>query len=110
MRRSILFALLIFVLTSSAQAQGPAATFSGHVFEAGNNRGIENLEAKLTPPRNTNLPIRLTRTDRDGRFVFRNLVRGPYLLEVSQGVYLLYRVEVDPRSVDKIDIPLRRKR
>ena len=106
----IVLGFLVFALAPSAQAQAPSVNFGGRAFEAGTNRGIENLEVRVTPPRNANLPIRLARTDRDGRFVFRNLVRGPYLLEVSQGVYLLYRVEIDTRKTDSINIPLRRRR
>ena len=84
--------------------------FRGLVFDAGSKSGIENLEVKLTPPRQTNLPIRLASTDRSGAFAFRQLVRGRYLLEISQGLYLLYRAEVDATKQDRVEIPLQRKR
>jgi hypothetical protein len=87
-----------------------AADFNGRVFDATSKNGIENLEVKLTPPRQSNLAIRLTSTGRNGEFLFRRLERGRYLLEISQGLYLLYRAEIDTTQQDRLEIPLRRKR
>lgn len=84
--------------------------FTGRVFDATSKRGIENLEVKLTPPKQSRLTIRVANTDQNGLFAFKQLARSRYLLEVSQGVHLLYRVEVDANTSDRLDIPLERKR
>ena len=86
-----------------------AGDLSGRVFDAASHNGIENLEVKLTPPRESKLSIRLASTDRNGAFVFRRLDRGRYLIEISQGLYLLYRAEIDTTKQDRVEIPLRRK-
>jgi hypothetical protein len=88
----------------------PTGDLSGRVFNAASRAGIENLEVKLTPPRSVNVPIRLTRTDRNGDFLFRRLAPGRYLIEVSQGLHILYRVEIDSTRQSRVDIPLQRQR
>jgi Carboxypeptidase regulatory-like domain len=87
-----------------------SSNFTGRVVEATSKRGVPKLEVRLTPPRQTKLPIRVTSTDQDGVFLFRQLVRGRYLLDISEGLYLLHRVEVDTSQLNRIDIPLRLKR
>jgi Carboxypeptidase regulatory-like domain len=112
MPRSIFAAalLLSFVVGAAAGAQTRMIDFSGRVFDAGSGRGVENLEVKLTPPKAVQLPIRVVSTDGDGRFLLRGLVHSRYLVEVSQGVYLLYRAEIDTTQSDHMDIPLQRRR
>jgi hypothetical protein len=83
--------------------------FSGRVFDAVSGQGIENLEVKFTPPSASKLPLRIATTKRNGEFVFRQLVRSGYLLEISQGPHRLYRAEVDATQHDRIDIPLKRR-
>ena len=80
--------------------------FTGRVTDT-EHRGIANLEVKLTPPTSTRLPIRLGSTDRNGTFTFRQLARSRYLIEISQGVYLLYRAEVDTAKQSRVDVTLR---
>jgi hypothetical protein len=96
--------------TASPTWSQPAIDFGGRVFDADSKRGVENLEVKLIPPKQSRLPIRVASTDQNGAFLFRQLARGRYLLEVSQGVHLLYRAEVDVNQQDRIDIPLQRRR
>ena len=95
------------VLVCGAFAPAQQTTeFSGRVIDT-NRNGIANLEIKLTPPTSANLPIRLGTTDRNGGFVFRQLARSRYLIEVSQGVYLLYRAEIDAARQSRVEITLR---
>lgn len=89
-------------------AQAPVS-FSGRVYDAATKDGIENLQVKLTPPRQSKAPLRLAQTARDGTFGFEQLARGRYLLEVSLGTTLLYRAEVDAVQTPRVDIPLRRR-
>jgi hypothetical protein len=77
----------------------------GRVFETATQRGIENLEVKLTPPTNSDLAVRLASTDQNGQFRFAQLRQGRYLLEVSQGRSLLYRAEINTEKQNHIDIP-----
>ena len=100
---------LVLVLAVPAASQ-QVADFSGRVFDADSKRGIENLEVKLTPPRGAKLSIRVANTNGSGAFLFSKLARGRYMVEVSQGVNLLYRAEVDTTQTGRLDIPLRRKR
>ena len=96
-----------------AQTLAPArqpANFGGRVVDAGTKAGLANLEVKLTPPRASRLPIRLATTDGSGAFTFRQLTGDRYLLEVSQGVNLLYRAEVNIARQPRIEIALQRRR
>jgi hypothetical protein len=102
--------LLSLSVAAAAHAQTQAIDFTGRAFNTSTGRGIENLEIKLTPPKSVNLPIRVASTDGDGKFLFRGLVHSRYLLEVSQGIYLLYRIEIDTRQSDHVDIPLQPRR
>jgi Carboxypeptidase regulatory-like domain len=106
---SLALALAVLVSPIVAAPQS-AQDFNGRVFDATSKRGIENLEVKLTPPRESKLPVRLATTDPNGAFVFRKLVRGRYLLEISQGLFLLYRGEIDTARQPRVDIPLKPKR
>ena len=110
MRRliAILLTCWLMVLWPAQVPAQQTADFSGRVTDTAQNP-IENLEVKLTPPRDSKAPIRLGSTDRNGMFVFRQLVQGRYLIEISQGVYLLYRAEVDTIRQSRVDITLRRR-
>jgi len=87
-----------------------ALDFGGRVFDAETNRGLENLEVKLTPPRGVKASIRVAMTDRNGGFLFRRLASGKYLVEVSQGANLLYRGEANTGTSTQLNVPLRRRR
>jgi hypothetical protein len=91
-----------------AAAQQPDA-MDGRVFEVGSNRGVENLEVKVTPPNNSSLPVRIANTDQNGQFRFADVRQGRYLLEVSQGPNLLYRAEIDTGKQSHIEISLQRR-
>lgn len=104
----LLAALLVAVALPVAGQS--ASDVTGRVFDAGSRAGIPNVEVKLTPPRSTNQPIRLANTLNDGSFVFRQLPRGRYMVEVSQGYNLLYRNTVDTATQTRIDVPLQRGR
>jgi hypothetical protein len=106
--RLLALAVLLVLATPGLRAQ-TAADFPGRVFDAASRDGIQNLQVKLTPPRQSKAPIRIASTARDGGFEFTRLQRGRYLVEVSQGVTLLYRAEVDTTKVSRLDIALKRK-
>lgn len=105
----LLAALAISVVLAAPGMVAQAADFPGRVFDAVSTDGIQNVQVKLTPPRRSKAPIRIATTARDGAFEFSGLIRGRYLVEVSQGVTLVYRAEVDTSKVDRLDIALRRK-
>jgi hypothetical protein len=96
------------LLLQSAFGQ-PSKPFGGRVFEAQSKRGIENLEVRLRPPSESSSPTLIGNTDQNGAFRFSQVKSGRYLLEVSQGPYLLYRHEIDTSQVDRIDIPIERR-
>ena len=110
--RAMRLATLTFIVCGvvagrPALSQQPV-DFTGRVFDASTNRGIENLEVRLTPPRQSKLVIRIASTDVRGSFAFGQLARSRYLIEVSQNVHLLYRAEVDATNQTHVDIPLER--
>jgi hypothetical protein len=109
--RTVILALAaLCVATAWPALSQQTVDFTGRVFDATSKRGIENLEVKLTPPKESKLTIRVANTDQNGLFVFKRLPRSRYLVEVSQGVHLLYRQEVDATTQDRLDIPLNSKR
>ncbi len=102
-------AILVLCLLAAPGLGAQAADFPGRVFDASSKDGIQNLQVKLTPPRQSKAPIRIANTARDGAFEFTRLVGGRYLVEVSQGMTLLYRAEVETSKVKRLDIALKRK-
>jgi hypothetical protein len=105
--RNLVSALLV---AAALPAAGQSASdLPGRVFESETRAGIPNVEVKLVPPRSTNQPIRFANTNNDGTFVFRQVPRGRYLIEVSQGYNLLNRTTVDTASQQRIDISLGRR-
>ena len=100
------FAVILFLCQVLLAQQD----FRGRIFDVQSKQGIQNLEIKLTPPKNApKLPIRFANSDRNGEFRFSQLKPSRYLLEVSQGAYLLYRTEVDTTVRKDIQIPLKRR-
>jgi hypothetical protein len=97
-----------WLLSSPGWAQ-QAVDLEGRVFDSANGRGLENLEVKMTPPSNANLPVRLANTDQNGAFRFPQVRLNRYMLEVSQGPNLLYRVQIDPAAQPRVDIPLQKR-
>jgi hypothetical protein len=102
--------LPVLLLAAALPCAGQSGDLNGRVFEAGSRAGIPNVEVKLVPPRAANQPIRLANTGNDGSFVFRQVPRGRYLVEVSQGYNLLSRTTVDTAVQPRIDIALQRAR
>ena len=103
---AILLACCAILLCGVVLPAQQAADFGGRVTDV-DRHGVANLEVKLTPPRNAKQPIRLGSTDSNGVFVFRQLAGGRYLLELSQGVYLVYRAEVDTTKQSRVEVTLR---
>ena len=101
--------IALFFVTARPAFPQQTVDFSGRVFDATSKQGIENLEVTLTPPKQSRLSIRVASTNRDGVFAFTRLARSRYLVEVSQGLHLLYRAEVDATTRSRLDIPLQRK-
>ncbi len=84
-------------------------SLDGRVHEITGQRGIPALAVKLIPPRDRHGVERVTSTDEGGKFHFENLDGGRYLLEVYQGVMLLYREVITLDRDTRKDIELRRR-
>jgi hypothetical protein len=108
MRKIVILTLLLLVSALFAYAQG-ARPFSGRVLDAQNHQGISNLEVKLRPPSDSNTAVLIGTTDQNGLFRFPQVQAGAYLVEVSQGPYLLYRGEINTSNTDTIQIPIQRR-
>ncbi len=81
----------------------------GRIFEATTRRGIPNLTVRLIPPRVTQQAEKITTTKANGEFEFRSVDKGKYLLEVYQGLTLLYRDVVDTNGDRHMEISFRKK-
>ena len=78
------------------QAQNLAA-LTGRVVDSAQH-SIPNVQVRLRPPSNSDLVDQIVLSDGDGEFSFPHVQGGAYLLEVSQGPYLLYRQKINVPS------------
>jgi Carboxypeptidase regulatory-like domain len=112
MRRHLALAGALLALMGWISSPGwaqQAVDVEGRVFDQANGRGLENLEVRMTPPTGTSLPVRLAYTDENGVFRFPQVRSSRYLLEVSQGPNLLYRVQIDAGPQTHLEIPLQKR-
>ena len=86
-----------------------AGVFTGRIFEAGTKTGIGDLTVRLIPPRDVKKPEKVTTTDEDGKFRFTDLGADKYLLEVYQGLTLLYREVIEGKENTPKEIALKKK-
>lgn len=114
--KKICLLLTVFYLLVLGLSAAPAMELdvrenkiSGHILESAQRKGISNLTVKITPPKNSGKPQKITVTDKDGRFLFEDMEKGIYLLEVYQGLNLLYRDVIDTKKEMNKVIPLKRK-
>jgi len=104
--------ILIFLLYTSIALSfvyGEELRLDGRVYETANKKGIAALTVKLIPPRGVRKPEKIVSTDERGEFHFTNIDQGKYLIEVYQGITILYRSMVEINQSTRKDIPLRRK-
>lgn len=93
-------ARLMMLATLVCGAQAPAQGFApltGRVVDNAQH-STPNLQVRLRPPVNSRLAAQIALTDGNGAFTFPRVQGGSYLLEVSQGPYLLYRQTVNVPS------------
>jgi len=64
---------------------------------------------RLIPPRDVKKPEKVTTTDEDGNFRFTDLSGDKYLLEVYEGLTLLYREVVEVKQNTPKEIALKKK-
>jgi hypothetical protein len=105
----ITMAVVAFLQSVDAQS-ATGVTITGKVCDAGSKQGIPNLEVKLTSPKGSKGTVRLVSTGQGGEFWFKDLERNQYLLDVSQGVNLLFRDVVDAKKGDVTRIIALRRR
>src|SRR5262245_46808506 len=101
-----------FIALISAQpgreTRPPDVIVEGTVYDQDSNAGIPGLTVRLIPPRSTKKPERVLPTDQKGYFCYKGEDRGTFLLEVYQGVTLLYRKEIDTMQTWNLRIPLKK--
>lgn len=103
MRRT---AILIFVLAATLMCVARQYHFRGRILNQQTRRGIENLLVTLIPPNSSPEARRYATSDSGGKFRFDGLNADKYLLQVSEGPYLLFRQEIYPQHKDEITIQL----
>jgi hypothetical protein len=101
--------LILFLLFLTIASYAYAARLDGRVFETTTERGIPALTVKLIPPKAAKRPEKITSTNYQGNFRFSGVPTGRYLIEVYQGVTILYRDIIEITRDMRKDIPLRKK-
>ena len=116
MKRLSSFHLILSLLTvvSVAYVDGmklevTEGAIKGRIYEATTRRGIPGLIVRLIPTVAMKKPEKITDTDDNGEFRFADLEKGRYLLEVYQGLTLLYRDTIDTKQTTNKEIELKRK-
>ena len=116
MKKLCLFAFLLSWATITplwaaepVKSEVQAGVFTGRIYEAGTKTGIGDLTVRLIPPRDVKKPEKVTTTDEDGKFRFTDLSGDKYLLEVYQGLTLLYREVIEGKENTPKEIPLKKK-
>ncbi len=109
--RYALPALILFMLFACLiePVEGQQLKLAGKVVETATRHGIAALSVRLTASREMGQPQRITATNIDGEFKFTDLVRGRYMLEVSQGNMLLHREFLSVEADTERLITLRKK-
>ena len=86
-----------------------SASLTGRIYKAGTKTGIGDLTVRLIPPRDLKKPEKVTTTDEGGKFRFADLSGDKYLLEVYQGLTLLYREVIEGKENTPKEITLKKK-
>jgi hypothetical protein len=68
---------------------------TGRVLESPSSNAVVNITIKLTPPKASAHAQKLTTTNQKGEFTFRDVEAGRYLLEICQGLNVVYRKVFD---------------
>jgi len=110
MKRVLLLVCMSFWLLTLQNVHAGGMALDGRVYEEAGRKGIPALTVKLIPPRDLRGVEKITTTDDRGGFRFSALDGGRYLLEVYQGVLLLYREVIAVDRDTRKDIELRRRR
>jgi len=106
-----LFTLLLGLpqLAEAIELDIERGTISGRVYDATTNKGIPDLVVKLIPSRSLQSPQKITITNQKGEFRLTDLKEGIYLIEIYQGVTILYRSMLNTAEETHKVISLRRK-
>jgi hypothetical protein len=70
-------------------------SITGRVLESPTSNAVVNITIKLTPPKASAHAQKLTTTNQKGEFTFRDVEAGRYLLEICQGLNVVYRKVFD---------------
>src|SRR5688572_11572961 len=90
MRQILLIGLMLFAGGRGAQAPIPqvSGTIRGSVTLEGQSEGVAGLEVRLFPTGAGTTPAATAPTDRAGRFEFRAVPAGRYVLRIEREGYL----------------------
>jgi len=100
----LLFVTLAYLAIPSAS--GDPISFSGTVVTERDHLGIPNLTVSLSPHADSMKAKKVTTTNNEGRFTLNELESGQYLLEVFQGLTILYREVVNVPQQNPTEIRL----
>lgn len=102
-----LAAALLPLVVNGAAVQVEKDRITGRVFNSSTNRGVPGLSVRLIAPRATKSPVRVTITNANGEFAFRELTVGRYLLSIYRGTTLVFQKEIDNSVSQAFTVPLK---
>lgn len=98
-------AILTIVLTSNFVFANSG--FEGKIVAPELNE-VPQMVIKLTPPRSKDIPQQITISDEEGKFQFKDLEQGKYLMEMYNNNELIRREVIDsqenPEKVIQFDL------
>lgn len=104
MKKINLKILIICLFFSTACAY--AFELTGRVYENTKKEGIPGLVIKIKPPKALKQPEKITKTDKDGEFIIKDLDKNKYLLEVFEGTTIIHRevLEINEDTTKVIEL------
>lgn len=103
------FGVLVLATACSPLASAQqASVFAGRVVD-NLQHGVPNLQVRLRPPENARIPTQISVTNDSGGFTLPRVTAGSYLLEVSQGPYVLYRAQMIAPQRSPMTITVQRR-
>lgn len=94
--------LVLFVLPVLVQAQQPAAV-KGNVYDTTSKRGLAYATISIVNAKDSTL-VTFTRADSTGKFVFKSLDKGSYLLSTSYVGYIPVWKNIEVKAGQELDL------
>lgn len=95
MKKAYYILLIMCLVLVLSFLQAYAFELTGRVYEKTKKQGIPELVIKLKYPKTLKKSEKITKTEKDGKYVIKDLQKGKYLLEVYDGTNIIYREVIE---------------